>query len=143
MRIHLSIMPLAQEELVFSRTKVVELHLFFWLTSTLLHRYKFGNCIPGCTARAPPQGMFCSSSGPLHIFHWNHHAHGEGPRPRSQGRFGIAGFRTRTGSDVCSVVTNCATLAPHSHDTLLQVGGGGSTPKPGPLRDRRDSNPDW
>ena len=37
---------------------------------------------------------------------------GEGPRPRSQGRFGIAGIRTRTGSDVCTVVTNCATPAP-------------------------------
>ena len=36
---------------------------------------------------------------------------GEGPRPRSQGRFGIAGIRTRTGSDVCSVVANCATPA--------------------------------
>ena len=47
---------------------------------------------------------------------------GGGPRPRSQGRFGIAGIRTQTGSDVCSVVTNCATPAPHSHDTLLQVG---------------------
>ena len=37
---------------------------------------------------------------------------GEGPRPRSLGRFGIAGIRTRTGSDVCSVVINCATPAP-------------------------------
>ena len=72
---------------------------------------QFGNGIPGCTARAPPRGIFCSSSGPLHIFHWNHRARGEGPRPRSQGRFGIAGIRTRTGSDVCSVVTNCATPA--------------------------------
>ena len=85
--------------------------IFFWLTSTLLHRYKFGNGIPGCTTLAPPRGIFCSSSGPLHIFHWNHRARGEGPRPRSQGRFGIAGIRTRTGSGVCSVVTNCATPA--------------------------------
>jgi hypothetical protein len=38
-------------------------YFFFWLTSTLLHRYKFGNGIP-CTARAPPRGIFCSSSGP-------------------------------------------------------------------------------
>jgi hypothetical protein len=38
--------------------------------------------------------------------------HGEGPRPRSQGRFGIAGIRTQTGSDVCSVVANCTTPAP-------------------------------
>ena len=86
--------------------------LFFWLTSTLLHQYKFGNGIPGCTTLARPRGIFCSSSVPLHIFHWNHRARGKGPRPRSQGRFGIAGIRTRTGSDVCSVVTNCATPAP-------------------------------
>jgi len=66
----------------------------------------------------------------VHIFHWNHRARGAGPRPRSQGRFGIAGIRTRTGSDVCSVVTNCATPAPHSHDTLLHVGrGAGSSAK--------------
>ena len=29
------------------------------------HQYKFGNGIPGCTARALPRGIFCSSSGPL------------------------------------------------------------------------------
>ena len=77
---------------------------------------------PGCTARAPPRGIFCSSSGPLRTFHWNHRAGGAGPRPRSQGRFEIAGIRTRTGSGVCSDVTNCATPAPAPPNERLDQG---------------------
>jgi hypothetical protein len=42
------------------------------LASPFWHRYIFGRGIPGCTARAPPRGTFCSFSGPLQIFHWSH-----------------------------------------------------------------------
>ena len=87
----------------------------------------------GTASQAAPHerrlgGFFVHPVAPYIFFHWNHRARGEGPRPRSQGRFGIAGIRTRTGSDVCSDVANCATPARGSviicmtSSTLLRLG---------------------
>ena len=44
------------------------------------------------SATSGHRGIFCSSSGPLHIFHWNHLASGEGLDPEARAASGSPGF---------------------------------------------------
>jgi hypothetical protein len=89
----------------------------FLLTSILLrHRFEFGNYIPSCTARALHRGIVCSSTAALQNFHW------------SQGRFELAGIRTRTGSDVCGVAQwqhRCKRHFPSGFDSRRSRSGSG------------------
>ena len=68
-----------------------------------------------CTSAASVEFLFIQQCPPTMIFRkaLENRASGVGPRPRSQGRFKIAGDRTWTGSGICSDVTTCATPALH------------------------------
>ena len=79
------------------------------LSSTSLCRCTFGNSI-GAPQAAPHERrlggfLFIQWPSTNSSFHWSNRASGAGPRSRSQGRFEIAGNRTRTDSGVCSDVS--------------------------------------
>jgi hypothetical protein len=85
-----------------------------WLISTLLHQYTFGNVIPRCTARSRrgPGGCFqvvYHSLAPCILSTGTVTVARVGRGPRSWGRFGIAGSRTRAGRGECSdnLVSQC------------------------------------
>jgi hypothetical protein len=70
------------------------LQFCFWLTSTCLHRYKFGNGIAGCTARArPPRGIFIHPVAPCIFSTGTIAREGQGHYPEARAASCSPGFK--------------------------------------------------